>query len=134
MVCFCFTPVAQPFICNAEKEKLSEPAGPTPSRTHHTNLGQGHHYTGLTSDPTGVHQTAGIKQRLTADVVEDLIKFSFGHISESLPPTCTDSEALISLSGVPDVSQMNGGGFVVDSEQRCGKVLLTLNMVERFQT
>lgn len=101
--CFSLTPVAQPFICNAEKEKLSEPAGPAPSRTHHTSLGQGHHYTELTSDRTGVHHTEGIKQSLAADVVEDLIKFSFCHISESLPPTCTDTEALISLSGEESV-------------------------------
>lgn len=81
----------------------------------------------------GVHHAREIKQRLAADVVEDLIKFSFCHISKSLPPLCTDTGALIALSALKeqrrrvsalDINQMDRGGFVVDLE--CGNVLLSL--------
>lgn len=133
--------MAQPFICHVEKKELIEPAQPKPSNTHRTNpfprsrLGQGRHYTYLTPDPMRVHHAREIKQRLAADVVEDLIKFSFCHISKSLPPLCTDTGALITLLAMKeqrrrvselDINQMDRGGFVVDLEQWCGNVLLSL--------
>lgn len=102
-----------------------------------SRLSQGHRYAYPTPDPVGVHHAPDIKQRLAADVMEDLMKFSFCHISKSLPPTCTDTEALITLSAMEEHRRSQCAGhesdglqsFVMDLEQWCRRAPRSLNMV-----